>query len=400
MKSYTLILLLFAIYLSTAQTWQTIDTLNSKYSKVFFLNENIGFVSNYQGYKKTTDGGQTWTYVAHEVDAYGRGEIHFISPDTGFRSGAKTHDGGSTWQYVPNFAGPFCFVESNQYAFAAPYMPFGNTFPSMRSSDFGETWAIKGTVTPNPNSSGSGIYDIDFADSLHGVVGSGGGNIFYTEDGAQTWSTRTLSGWEADVSAVDMLNENVAFAASELPPPPFGPWQSKIYKSVNGGDVWSHISSVYGQVEKMQFLNDSVGFLCNTYSLYKTVNGGVNWTVDTSLYGVVDFHLIDETKMYLLTWDSVLTNGGVFKRDITDNIGVIREDLRISIYPNPTSGIVKLNTEEPALVGKEYVITDLVGREVYKGILGSEKLQIDLSNVAKGSYYLRMGSASKHLVIK
>lgn len=397
MKNYTLILLLLATYLSNAQTWLTIDTVNSKYTKVFFLNENIGFVSNYQGYKKTVDGGQTWTYVAHEVSPYGRGEIHFISPDTGFRSGAKTHDGGNTWVTVTNFSDIFCFTEGNKHAFSVGFLPFGYPFKSFYSNDYSENWASAGWLTPNFDNSGLGAFDIDFADSLHGVVGSGGGNVFYTKDGAQTWYTRELIGYDGNITAVDMVNDTLAYAIAN----------SKLYKSGNGGDTWSLVTSVYGNTVygsngtsmRLQFLDTSIGYYCNGYGFYKTQNGGLNWTRDTSISNVVDFHLVSNEKVYLLTWDSVLTNGGVFKRDIVDDIKEVKAEVQFSLYPNPTDGVITILADEAELIGKQYLVTDQMGREVYKAVLVNEKEQIDLSDIPKGSYFLHIGDTCKHFII-
>ena len=74
----------------------------SSYNKIYFYDENIGYVGGPHGViLKTTDGGVTWeTQVASGFDEVN--DLYFISPDSGAAVGPNgvvrlTTDGGETW---------------------------------------------------------------------------------------------------------------------------------------------------------------------------------------------------------------------------------------------------------------------------------------------------------------
>ena len=72
--------------------------------RVFFINENIGYIIGWYSplIKKTSDGGQTWVYLSDEL---GGMEINFLDEENGYyiqNSGGlskinSTTDGGNNW---------------------------------------------------------------------------------------------------------------------------------------------------------------------------------------------------------------------------------------------------------------------------------------------------------------
>jgi photosystem II stability/assembly factor-like uncharacterized protein len=67
------------------------------------------------------------------------------------------------------------------------------------------------------------------------------------------------------------------------------------------------------------------------------------------------------------------------------------------IYPNPSSGIINVNYLETTPTNKTIIITDNLGKEMYRTQLVNENLQIDASTWAKGIYFLN--SVSKNGVV-
>lgn len=63
----------------------------------------------------------------------------------------------------------------------------------------------------------------------------------------------------------------------------------------------------------------------------------------------------------------------------------------ISIYPNPTAGIIVLETEDAeALVGAEVHLLDGNGRHIIKQNVTGQQTEIDLSANANGTYIVRL----------
>ncbi len=83
----------------------------------------------------------------------------------------------------------------------------------------------------------------------------------------------------------------------------------------------------------------------------------------------------------------------VFKLDITTAISKPQKE-NYTIYPNPTSGIVNLtgfNSARAGLLGLE--VTDITGKTIYK--TEHVPIQIDLSGIRKGLYFLKIQTKNK-----
>ena len=71
----------------------------------------------------------------------------------------------------------------------------------------------------------------------------------------------------------------------------------------------------------------------------------------------------------------------------------------ISLYPNPASTMVTLRVGEQ-MVGSTVSIVDVNGRVVMSETLASETLTIDLNDVAKGAYFVRLTGEQATVVRK
>jgi uncharacterized surface anchored protein len=61
----------------------------------------------------------------------------------------------------------------------------------------------------------------------------------------------------------------------------------------------------------------------------------------------------------------------------------------LDIYPNPTNENTTIEVSEN-LIGKEFKLQDFAGRVVINGQIDSNKTQLILSNLAPGTYYLKV----------
>lgn len=77
-----------------------------------------------------------------------------------------------------------------------------------------------------------------------------------------------------------------------------------------------------------------------------------------------------------------------FRPGVNDGISTIASQLVDAlIYPNPSSDIVNIQVSE-ALLGGDYKIIDYTGRTVHTGTITASIVTINVSNEARGSYYL------------
>jgi hypothetical protein len=70
----------------------------------------------------------------------------------------------------------------------------------------------------------------------------------------------------------------------------------------------------------------------------------------------------------------------------------------LRVYPNPTNG--NLNIELNTTAQKNVQVVDLTGRVVYAAQSNASTMQVDLSQVANGVYYVKIQSAQDSQVIK
>jgi hypothetical protein len=75
------------------------------------------------------------------------------------------------------------------------------------------------------------------------------------------------------------------------------------------------------------------------------------------------------------------------------------EKYNISLYPNPTSQISYL-VVDASLIGYDYVLYDQTGKVVGSEQLKSERTTLDLSELAKGMYFLHIDQLGEKATLK
>lgn len=171
--------------LDGGQTWEThLENSDKSFKKMFFLDENYGWLSAYKALiYKTTDGGETW--IKHQgVPIDFIRDMFFIDQNTGWICGGQyggiicnTTDGGLTWeiQFFDNSQeNDYIDVEfiNEQKGFAGG---FDRSF--LRTLDGGENWEyiasknFEGVLVGLPND--YVIRDIEFVDENLGWITGG-----------------------------------------------------------------------------------------------------------------------------------------------------------------------------------------------------------------------------------
>jgi photosystem II stability/assembly factor-like uncharacterized protein len=217
---------------------------------------------------QTSDGGATWLSVfnddptrpdsSNSLPLSGiKNGMTFLDADTGWVTGTEpadgvvylfvTHDGGIDWaaQNIPLPSG----YDSYQYMPQAlvlfgndGFLPLTIYLSDGTSSTFYVTHDAGASWTGNPADPASMISpgQFSFADSLHGWSWDGGASLYFTVDGAQTWSTIPTS-----LDLTDQLGQIVFAAGTDGQ---FTGWaltgpdavgHSQLYKTTDNGITWT-----------------------------------------------------------------------------------------------------------------------------------------------------------------
>jgi photosystem II stability/assembly factor-like uncharacterized protein len=185
---------LFVIGLSaTAQSWMPVTSGTTANLRSVSAKGQTIWVSGDKGtVRKTTDGGMTWRDVAprgaadvdfRDIEAIDERTVFLMSSGQGPQSRIyKSTDGGASWALLTTNLEPRGFWDCMSFWDPTHGIivgdPVDGRFTIMTTSD-GDTWQkIKG---PSANKDGT-------RESWFGTGGVGGGRVFHSEDGGQTWS--------------------------------------------------------------------------------------------------------------------------------------------------------------------------------------------------------------------
>jgi len=210
--------------------------LNKRYTSIFFVNENVGFLTCYDGsILKTTDSGETWNEINtyNDLPLY---DINFVNESIGFAVGGNASCGGS-----------------------------GCTLPGsimLKTIDGGESW-IKQEIYSDK----SELHLIEFASDSKGFAIGYGTNLI-TIDAGMTWEPypANFGGYVYDLQ---FISENVGFLSGI---------KGILYKTIDGGVSWIDISlDISYQLYTVGFQTEEIGYLGSYKRLMKTTDGGVSW---------------------------------------------------------------------------------------------------------------------------
>ena len=180
-----------------------------------------------------------------------------------------THDGGDTWKKIAcdklpvAFDGEASFAASNTNIAIVKntvWVVTGGTKARVfKSTDKGETWEVYETPIIQGNGP-QGIYSVDFADELHGIVIGGdylnpkenNANKAITKDGGKTWTIVASGehpGYKSCVQYVPNTQGKEVFAVGK----------SGVSYSNDGGLSWKEVSTE--SYYSIQFVNQSTAWL-------------------------------------------------------------------------------------------------------------------------------------------
>lgn len=315
----------------------------------------------------TTDGGATWVNQNNSTmftnSASFLNIVHFFNENDGFCMGDPisgnfeiyyTHDGGTTWTAVASANNPA--AQSGEMGWTGVYDAYNNIawFGTnkgriYKTTDKGETWTV---LTPGLTD----IQKVTFNNEMNGITQqitySSGTisslNMKKTTDGGLNWTTVTPGAnfWKSDICAVP------------------------------------DVPGKYFSVGSNGAANASYG---SSYSL----DFGATWTpIDTGVqYISVEF--LNEQTGWAGGFSTNATTSGVFKWDYQTNVQSVQQMVNISVYPNPASEFVTVESSEK--INSIEVINQL-GQRMMNQNVNSLKSNLSLNRFGKGIYLLKVNT--------
>jgi polyhydroxybutyrate depolymerase len=123
-----------------------------------------------------------------------------------------------------------------------------------------------------------------------------------------------------------------------------------------------------------------------TVEFYKVIGGGHQWPGATdpiqTEFGNRNMDMNSSEVIWeFLSKKSYLTNIANAKAENTN--------IKIKVYPNPTSGIITVNCDICAVENQIITVYNTYGTVVYTEVLTNNNSKINLSNLAKGLYFYK-----------
>jgi len=190
-----------------------------------------------------------------------------------------------------------------------------------------------------------------------------------------------------DIQADFSVNGNVITINETITPYLTGNFKlhTVVVEKVTTGNVGSNGETEFHNV-MMKMLPDAngqdVNFVANqAYTNNFTYDMSSTFVEEMSDLAVVIFVQYDDTKM-LMQSKYVPTSANSINNEVFENI---------SVYPNPSNGILHINTNEEISVS----VIDLVGKTVISNQLISDNSILDLTSLNNGVYFVKVTIGTK-----
>jgi len=139
--------------------------------------------------------------------------------------------------------------------------------------------------------------------------------------------------------------------------------------------------------------NDETSFFLYSYN-------GSSWTLFYKVFDTYDTNG-NQTSYYSQTldgtWKNMLKEEYIWNQFTSSGIETVNDDF-ISIYPNPASNLLNVNTNNKVFTNVE--IVNIAGKTVRKEIISNSNCQIDISNLSSGIYFITISDKFNKMTLK
>lgn len=257
------------------ESWEEVnDYLEAAYD-IYFVDENEGYLAGTGGsIFKTTDGGLSWERHGYQgliggTDLLG---IHFLNKYKGFAVGERgrilqSSDAGNTWEeYAPTYN------KIHQVAPTSTNILYALGVKLHKSIDGGETWETLNTGIHNHDHYTYEYIEGQFFSSEEFYVIASAGEIsrvLKSTDGGFSFDTLRSEDKDIRATSIHFLDQQTGYACNS-----YSSW-SGLHKTGDGGQTWEYLSSY--RFRDIWFLDENTGFATIRDELYRTGNGGYTW---------------------------------------------------------------------------------------------------------------------------
>ncbi|OQX75687.1 MAG: hypothetical protein B6D61_09945, partial [Bacteroidetes bacterium 4484_249] len=314
--------------------------------EVQFINAQTGYALAeskqggmlYSDFKKTTDGGNTWTNMGGVWND--NGAFYFVNPDTGFLTAVdfglqvyKTTDAAENWTQIET---GFDFEPQAIKFYGENLGLIVGEWQIIKTTDSGNTWeGVNYSPTFWPV-----FYDIEYISDEEIFIAGTDENYYTTavyksNDGGNTWEMDSIGNFGA-ATDIYFVNNDTAFLVCE---------GNAILKSDDGGETWfettlNNLNPI--SFKSIHFPSANTGYAVGsgTYeTIVKTTDGGETWNAINSVSssGLLDLHFFDDLNGLVFGGNGLVmktTTGGTTGFE-TNRIA--SGNYNVFISPNPCS---------------------------------------------------------------
>lgn len=387
------------VYISTNHglSWRLLFNPGYTINSLVILNSLI-FAGTQFGIFLSEDSGNNWHSVNNGLDntnittMISKGDFLFAGTSSEIY---RSSDNGSNWIKVSNGIEGFYnngMASNNDFLFASGYSQLNGIF---RSSDNGDNWILSLPLSCSV---------ISFAVSNDKVIaGTSNYNseVLFSGNNGETWSVvNTGLPDYFDISSLVILDSTV-----------YAGLTNEFYNPLGCG-VWKRPLSEFIPFD---LLGDTV-LLEETAGDQKnlTITSSTSWVLDGQLPTWLSVNKNSGTGSDLLSLTSTTANPNQSPRYSFLNIvsegisrpftviqkgtlnGIDDQPLKtVSVFPNPTSGKIIINSPESY---NKLTLTSAPGQILYEQVINSSKTQLDLQHFGKGVYYLRFSGKNNSCI--
>jgi len=409
---FILIMLLSGIiseftYSQTSQ-WRALTNSpfsSSRFEDIFFLNENTGWIINFDGSTyRTFNGGQNWLFSQNiELNR----SVGFFNSQDGIigtldidRPLFRTSNSGANWIQVTNLPNPpprgVCGISIINQNTAVVCGTYSGNARAYKTTDKGISWSTIFSDTSKARS----LVDTYFWSPDSGLIAGGYTTTTYsngvavvlmTADGGSTWNTvhktNRLKEWCWKINFYSRTNGVISIERNS--------GLSYFLKTSNSGLNWTEVPFREYDQEGIGFINDNTGWIGGwTGPTYQTTNGGTNWSLAGWGENVNRFRFFSDSlgyavgdRVYKYSRGSVGIN--LISAEIPETYKLHQN------YPNPFNPKTVINYN--LRVGGNIILKvfDVLGNEVStlvneKQIEGTYSVDFDGSGLASGIYFYKL----------
>ncbi len=321
-----------------------------------------------QGIYHTSDGGTTWARQESAVftasgafanvvwmDAQGNGFCQG-DPTDGYFELYTTTDFGENWVRVPQANIPAHL--SGEFGYTGQIYTAGNTIwfstnkgRIYRSADKGLNWEVfQSPINDFGGANMSGT--LTFSDNNNGLLLNKNGNVWKTEDGAETWTAITDAPFSADIALVPGTGFAVVTGSAQEA----------------SGSAW-------------------------------TEDGGMTWHInleDNAQHTDMAFN--ENHEGWSGGFSSLDNGGGIYKYVGTFlSVDEAAAAQNIACFPNPTNDLLQVQAQSQI---QEVRIVNFLGQEIERIAGGANYMTLDLSDMQSGIYFVEVNAVNGKQTVK